>query len=231
MTVVLAAAWCAAVLAGGCAAGPGAPASDAPKTTVDATDVHATLRRLASSPEFSGGNTEAEIDAAVAAFNDAGLDFSAAGIRSNLSTDCSDIDTEAVGAILGTELALDPEPYPFSTPGYPGCSLLSKRDPDVQMLGVFLSPDLNGTDNWTDIGTFDGAFPIAAVGDSALWSDGSRSVDNQTNRMMLQLFVTDGGTQSLIQANTSEPQLRHITSWTVPRLLLALAEIDAAMTE
>ncbi len=192
-------------------------------------DIYATIQRLAASREFAGGNSRHDIDAAAAAFAAEGLTFSGPRIAARLSADCSPIDVDAVGAILETELVLAPRPYPFSTNGYPACSLLSRRDPGVLMFTVFLSPDLNGRDNWSDLGTLDGSLPIPGVGDSAEWSDGSRST-NRSNPMFLQLFVTEAGTQSLIQASNSESQLRHIRSWTVPRLILALAQITADMS-
>jgi hypothetical protein len=190
------------------------------------------IRKLSKSRAASGTNSARDIDTAAAAYKESGLSFSGARMASHLSTDCSRIDADAVGAVLGTELVHDPHTYPLLgvTPGYPMCLFLAKRDPKVLMFAVYLSPDLDGDANWANIGTLEGAQSIADVGDSAVWSDGSRSPTNQSNALQLQLQVTEAGAQSLIQASTSEYQLRHIRSWTVPRLLLALAEINADMS-
>ncbi len=233
---VLAFAWCTVCLAG-CgspvdvpvprpAATAATPVASSPRAQAA---VYETLQRLAASPEVAGGNSQHDIDVAAAALAAEGLDLSGQRMAQRLSADCSPIDVDAVGAILETELVLDPNPYPFSTPGYPACSFLSKGDPDVLMFTVFLSPDLNGRDNWSELGTLEASLPIPGLGDAAEWSDGSRSA-NRSNPMFLQLFVTEAGTQSLIQASNSEAQLRHIRSWTVPRLLLALAQINANMS-
>lgn len=102
-------------------------------------------------------------------------------------------------------------------------------DTEVAMAYVHLAPDLAGEDNWGVIGTLDGAFDITGLADAAVWSDGSRS-DNQTNPGMLQLQVDQGGTQSLIQAQANEPQLALVDAWSVPKLILALAAVDASLT-
>lgn len=212
-----------------------APSADAtvseepvPEAAVD--DVIAQLVELSSSEAFAGDNSDESIAAAARAFNEAGLDFSPSGLAAGVPTACTGIDTVAVSQILGTQVSAETiEGFLAASPGYLSCTLQSTVDPKVAMAYVHLAPDLAGEDNWGVIGTLDGAFDITGLADAAVWSDGSRS-DNQTNPGMLQLQVDQGGTQSLIQAQANEPQLALVEDWSVPRLILALAAVDASLT-
>ncbi len=186
---------------------------------------------LAAQEAFSGGNDEAGIGAAVAAFTEEGLDFSPDGLAENIPGSCAGLDIDAITAILGVDVIAEDASYGFVRfePGYLSCNLKSKQDPDVSLAIVHLAPDLDGWDNWATVGTLDGAQSIDGLGDEAVWSDGSGG-DNSTNKTMLQLLVTQTGTQSLIQAMANEPQLAIVGEWTVPTLMLVLAAADDSLT-
>ena len=186
---------------------------------------------LAAQPAFSGGNDETEIGAAVAAFDEEGLDFSPEGLRDSIPDSCAGLDLDAVSAILGVDVIVEDASYGFVRfePGYLSCSLKSQQTPDVSLAVVHLAPDLNGWDNWATVGTLEGAQPIDGLGDEAVWSDGSGG-DNVTNKSMLQLLVNQAGTQSLIQAQANEPQLAIVGEWTVPTLMLVLSAADDSLT-
>ena len=208
-------------------AGPpeaGAPATPSPPGGPD-------WAALAAQPGFSGGNDEAGIGAAVAAFTEEGLDFSPDGLRENIPDSCARLDLEAISAILGVDVVVEDASYGLVRfePGYLSCSLLSQQTPEVALAVVHLAPDLNGWDNWATVGTLEAAQPIDGLGDEAVWSDGSRG-DNTTNKSMLQLLVSQAGTQSLMQATAYEPQLAIVGGWTVPTLMLVLSAADDSLT-
>lgn len=186
---------------------------------------------LAAQDAFSGGNDETGIGAAVAAFNEEGLDFSPGGLGENIPDSCAGLDIDAITAILGVDVIAEDASYGLVRfePGYLSCNLKSQQSPDVSLAIVHLAPDLNGWNNWATVGTIDGAQPIDGLGDEAVWSDGSGG-DNLTNKSMLQLLVTQTGTQSLIQAAANEPQLAIVGEWTVPTLMLVLAAADDSLT-
>ncbi|MBA3956598.1 MAG: hypothetical protein H0X58_08035, partial [Acidimicrobiia bacterium] len=131
-----------------------------------------------------------------------GLDFSPDGLEENIPDSCAGLDIDAITAILGVDVIAEDASYGFVRfePGYLSCNLKSQQSTDVSLAIVHLAPDLNGWNNWATVGTLDGAQPIDGLGDEVVWSDGSGG-DNLTNKSMLQLLVTQTGTQSLIQAN------------------------------
>lgn len=135
-----------------------------------------------------------------------GLDFSPDGLEQNIPGSCAGLDLDAITAILGVEVTVEDASYGLVRfePGYLSCSLMSEESPNVSLAVVHLAPDLNGWDNnWATIGTIDGAQPIDGLGDEAVWSDGTGG-DNSTNKTMLQLLVTQTGTQSLIRATARD---------------------------
>lgn len=205
----------------------GNPASTAAPLPSDRRDWAA----LAAQDGFAGGNDETGVGAAVAAFTAEGLDFSPDGLGANIPDSCAGLDLDAISAILGVGVIVEDASYGFVRfePGYLSCSLKSQQTPDVSLAVVHLAPDLDGWDNWAAIGTLDGAQPIVGLGDEAVWSDG-RGGDNLSNKTMLQLLVTQAGTQSLIQGVANEPQLAIVGEWTVPTLMLVLAAADDSLT-
>ncbi len=240
MTLVRRLAVVLAVLVGAC----GSDESTAPSTTGEPgsppeTGVSGTplpsegpdWAALAAEDAFAGGNDETGIGAAVAAFTEEGLDFSPEGLRGNIPGSCAGLDLDAITAILGVGVIVEDASYGLVRfePGYLSCNLKSQQDPDVSLAIVHLAPDLDGWNNWATVGTLDGAQPIEGLGDEAVWSDGSGG-DNLTNKSILQLLVTQSGTQSLIQATANEPQLAIVGEWTVPTLMLVLAAADDSLT-
>ena len=148
------------------------------------------------------------MQAAVAAAE--GLPFSGSATPFPENDDaCNRLNVEAMSQIIGAGVVTDTSAF-FSflgpTEGYVVCQLQSTDNPDVSFGTVHLAPDLNGDDNWRAIGTLEGAFDLPGLGDSAIWSDGSRS-DNLTNPTQLQLQVDENGQQSLIRVNRNDPQL------------------------
>ena len=189
------------------------------------------LAELAATEAFSGDNSDDSIAAAVVSFNDAGLDFSPDGLSSSIPSDCGGIDRDLVSDIIGVGVVVEDADYGLlsAEPGYLSCTLLAEENPDVALAYVHLAPDLNGHDNWASIGTLAGAFDIPDLGDTAVWSDGSRG-DNMTNPTMVQIQVDQGGTQSLIQAQNNDSQRAIVGTWSVPNLVLTLAAVDASLT-
>ena len=199
-------------------------------TNIEGGDALGQLVALSQSEAFSGDNSDESIAAAVAAFDDAGFDVSPDGLAGGLPADCSGLDTQAVSEILGAGVRVETlDGVLAASTGYLSCALYSASSTETVMAYFHLAPDLNGFDNWGVVGTMEGAFDIPGLGDAASWSDGSRG-DNLTNSTMLQLQVDQGGSQSLVQAQANEPQLAIIGAWTVPKLLLALAAVNASLT-
>ena len=211
--------------------GPVDSSSAQPEVTdIEGGDALAQLVALSQNEAFSGDNSEESIAAAVAAFDDAGFDFSPDGLAGGLPADCSGLDTQTVSEILGAGVRVETlDGVLAASTGYLSCALYSTSSTETVLAYFHLAPDLNGFDNWGVVGTMEGAFDIPGLGDAASWSDGSRG-DNLTNATMLQLQVDQGGSQSLFQAQANEPQLAIIGAWTVPKLLLALAAVNASLT-
>lgn len=190
---------------------------------------------------FNGGNDEASISAAVAAFPKAGVEFLPPNMAANLASSCVDINVDAVGEIIGAGVTAEDvdEALLKAQPGYLSCSLRSTENPDVILAAVHLAPDLKGQetssngfgDNWAFVGTMNGAVPIEGLGDRAVWSDGSGG-NNLTNKLMLQLLVDGGGGgQVLFQAWNSERPVAIRGEWRLPTVILAMSQIAHDLTE
>ncbi len=202
---------------------------------VDETSSGGDIVALSAGDGFAGANDQTGMEAAVAAFNATGLDFSPDVLATSIPDSCAAIDADLVGQIFGVGLMVDPDDYPLpGGDGYLSCTLLSAERPEVAMMYVHFSPDLNGDadgfgEGWASIGTMEGAFELNDLGDGALWSDGSRG-ENLTNMSMLQLVVDQGGTQSYLQLQANDPQLELVGAWSAPKMLLALSAINGSLS-
>jgi hypothetical protein len=205
-------------------------------TTVTETDTETDkivtgLVELSKANAFAGDNSEESAASAVAAFNDAGFDFSPDGLSGGLPESCTGIDSQAVSEIIGAEVEVQNMSRGLEAPrGYLTCVVIAPSQPRYVMAYIHLAPDLNGFDNWDIIGSFEDASEIPDLGDSAAWTDDEIFRGDESVASTIQILVDQGGSQSFFQANGFEPQLEVIGSWSVPKLILAMAAINASVT-
>jgi hypothetical protein len=200
--------------------------------TDTATDETVTgLIELSKADAFAGDNSEESIAFAVAAFDDAGFDFSPDGLSGGLPESCAGVDSQAISEIIGAEVEVQDMSSGLAAPrGYLSCVVIAPSQPRYVMAYFHLAPDLNGFDSWELIGSFEGASDIPGLGDSAAWTDDAVFRGDEQVASKIQIRVDQGGSQSFFQTYGFEPQLEVIGSWSVPKLILAMAAINASLT-
>jgi hypothetical protein len=176
-------------------------------------------------------NDEGSLSQAVAAAKAADLNFNFTIPVGAAEETCAKIDAAVLSEIVGIDLSVNPEPHPLPTSDLHLSCILD----DVQgreLAYLHFTSDLaqakineeNGQ-FWSDgaMGTLEGAFPIDGLGDTAMWSDGSRG-DNLTNKSLIQTFIEVDNQEIWMQGwATRLLSDEHAHDWSVAEMLWAMS--------